>query len=113
MSTFDRDESTNDGFNSILNSMESQPLKSAREGLKYQCIECGKQLSSAWKLNNHKRAIHEGIKYNCELCKHQSTTKGNLARHKRAVNEGIKHPVKNVNFEQKQIKSYQAQKRSS
>ena len=92
MPTFNRDESTNDGFDSLVNSMESQPLKSAREGLKYQCIECGKQLSSAWSLNSHKQAIHEGIKYNCELCKHQSTTKGSLARHIRAFHDEVKYP---------------------
>ena len=92
MSTFNRDESTNDELNSILNTIESQPLKSTRARLKYQCIECGKQLSSARSLNRHKSAIHEGIKYQCGLCLHQSTTKGDLAKHIRAFHDEIKYP---------------------
>ena len=33
---------------------------------KYNCEECGKQMSKMSNLNAHIRAVHDGIKYPCQ-----------------------------------------------
>ena len=59
---------------------------------KYDCKECGKQMSNMGNLNAHIRAAHEGVKYPCQQCLYQATTKGSLEKHRRSVHEGIKYP---------------------
>ena len=59
---------------------------------RYNCKECGKQMTNKSNLNAHIRAIHEGIKHPCGQCQYEATSKGHLAQHRRAVHEGIKYP---------------------
>ena len=51
---------------------------SVHEGVKYPCVQCGKQLTSQSNLAEHKKAVHEGVKYPCRQCNYQASTKGNL-----------------------------------
>ena len=65
------------------------------KGVKYSCVQCGKQLTSQSNLAKHKRAVHEGVKYFCRQCDHQASSKSNLAKHQSSVHEGIKSAMEN------------------
>ena len=73
--------------------MNKTKSKAAKELLsekerKYDCKECGKQLSNMGNLNAHIRAAHERVKYPCQQCLYKTTTKGSLEKHRRSVHEG-------------------------
>ena len=68
--------------------------RAVHEGVKYPCLQCGKQFSQRGNLAKHKRAVHEGVKFSCDQCNYQSTQKVNLTRHRRAVHEAVTEKIK-------------------
>ena len=42
---------------------------------KYQCAECGKELSSKGHLYRQQKSQHEGVRYECKICGAQFTSK--------------------------------------
>ena len=46
----------------------------------FNCIQCGKQLSTRQNLKIH-QVVHSGVKFPCAECSHKSSTRSNLQRH--------------------------------
>ena len=51
---------------------------SKQKGKRYNCKECGKQMTKQSILNVHIRAIHKGIKYPCGQCLYEASSKGDI-----------------------------------
>jgi hypothetical protein len=49
---------------------------------KHHCNDCGKQLSTAQALQNHRAIVHNNIKkFICKICQHPCSTRQNLQTH--------------------------------
>ena len=66
--------------------------REVHEGVKYPCIQYGKQFSQRGSLARHQGEAHEGVKFPCRQCGKQFSQMESQARHQREVHEGFKYP---------------------
>ena len=61
---------------------------------KFECDECGAQLSSYRVLQKHKNYAHSGKVYSCDQCDYKAKQSSNINEHKKRVHEGIRYQCK-------------------
>ena len=60
------------------------------KGEKFECDECGAELSSGQTLKKHKTYMHSGKLHPCDQCDYKAKQPGGLKAHKNVVHEGIR-----------------------
>ena len=61
---------------------------------KYRCESCNKEEH----LRGHIKSAHEGIRYNCNICQYRATMKGDLTRHKESIHFKKRFPCQLCNY---------------
>ena len=92
-------------FKSIDKTYLKLHIERKHEGIRFECNECGKMLSSKQRLENHYSFFHNGISLKCseESCNMKFSHKDSLNRHTEAVHRDIRYPCSECDYQAKSI----------